>query len=178
MKQKVKHVLVIGGSGAGKTFYYLKGNLMQQNSSFIINDPKGEILRAEDEMLKNNGYNVKVINLLEMEKSNCYNPFSYIREETDVVKRITNLMSNTTPNDPFWDKAESMFLQALFYYVLLEMPVHKRNFASVLSLMNEAEKLSRDTGRNPKCKSTCYLFDSVSGTSSSREARRICLGEK
>ncbi len=138
------NVLVIGGSGAGKTFYYLKGNLMQQNSSFIITDPKGEILRAEGEMLKNNGYNVKVINLLEMEKSNCYNPFSYIREETDVVKLITNLMSNTTPkgatpNDPFWDKAESMFLQALFYYVWLEMPVHKRNFASVLSLMNEAE---------------------------------------
>ena len=138
------NVLVIGGSGAGKTFYYLKGNLMQRNSSFIITDPKGEILRAEGEMLKNNGYNVKVINLLEMEKSNCYNPFSYIREETDVVKLITNLMSNTTPkgatpNDPFWDKSESMFLQALFYYVWLEMPVNKRNFASVLSLMNEAE---------------------------------------
>jgi type IV secretion system protein VirD4 len=138
------NVLVIGGSGAGKTFYFLKGNLMQGNSSFIITDPKGEILRAEGEMLKRNGYNVKVINLLEMEQSNCYNPFSYIREETDVVKLITNLMSNTTPKgaaptDPFWDKAESMFLQALFYYVWLEMPASKRNFASVLSLMNEAE---------------------------------------
>ena len=78
-------------------------------------------------MLKNNGYSVKVINLLEMEKSDCYNPFSYIREETDVVKLITNLISNTTPkgatpSDPFWEKAEGLFLQAIFYYVWLEEP--------------------------------------------------------
>lgn len=138
------NVLVIGGSGAGKTFYEVKPNLMQLNTSFILTDPKGELLRSEGEMLKNNGYNVKVINLLEMAKSDCYNPFAYIREETDVVKLITNIMSNTTPkgsnpSDPFWEKAEGLFLQALFYYVWLEEKPSKRNFASVLKLMEEAE---------------------------------------
>lgn len=95
-------------------------------------------------MLKNNGYNVKVINLLEMDKSDCYNPFSYIREETDVVKLITNLISNTTPkgatpSDPFWEKAEGLFLQAIFYYVWLEEKPSKRNFETVLKLLGEAE---------------------------------------
>lgn len=138
------NMLIIGGSGAGKTFYEVKPNLMQMNSSFIITDPKGEILRSTGAMLKANGYNVKVINLLEMDKSDCYNPFSYIREETDVVKLITNIMSNTTPkgstpSDPFWEKAEGLFLQALFYYVWLEEKPEKRNFATVLKLMGEAE---------------------------------------
>lgn len=138
------NVLIIGGSGAGKTFYEVKPNLMQLNTSFILTDPKGELLRSEGEMLRNNGYNVKVINLLEMAKSDCYNPFAYIREETDVVKLITNIMSNTTPkgsnpSDPFWEKAEGLFLQALFYYVWLEEKPSKRNFASVLKLMEEAE---------------------------------------
>ena len=138
------NMLIIGGSGAGKTFYEVKPNLMQMNSSYIITDPKGEILRSTGAMLKANGYNVKVINLLEMDKSDCYNPFSYIREETDVVKLITNIMSNTTPkgstpSDPFWEKAEGLFLQALFYYVWLEEKPEKRNFATVLKLMGEAE---------------------------------------
>lgn len=115
------NILICGGSGAGKTFYEVKPNLMQMphNCSFICTDPKGEILRSCGQMLKNNGYNVKVINLLEMDKSDCYNPFSYIREETDVVKLITNLISNTTPkgatpSDPFWEKAEGLFLQSIF----------------------------------------------------------------
>ena len=106
------NILICGGSGAGKTFYEVKPNLMQmpRNCSFICTDPKGEILRSCGQMLKDNGYRVKVINLLEMEKSDCYNPFSYIREETDVVKLITNLISNTTPKgaaptDPFWESA-------------------------------------------------------------------------
>ena len=140
------NILVIGGSGAGKTFYIVKPNLMQmlRGCSFVCTDPKGELFRTQGKMLKENGYNVKVINLLEMEKSDCYNPFSYIREETDVVKLITNLMANTTPkgstpSDPFWEKAESLFLQALFYYVWLVEKPAKRNFASVLKLMEEAE---------------------------------------
>lgn len=138
------NMLIIGGSGAGKTFYEAKPNIMQMNSSIIVTDPKGEILRSTGQMLKDNGYNVKVINLLEMEKSNCYNPFSYIREETDVVKLVTNIMSNTTPkdaqaSDPFWDKAEGLFLQALFYYVWLEEEPHKRNMGSVLKLLSEAK---------------------------------------
>lgn len=95
-------------------------------------------------MLKDNGYNVKVINLLEMEKSDCYNPFSYIREETDIVKLITNLIANTTPkgstpSDPFWEKAEGLFLQAIFYYVWLEEKPSRRNFETVLQLLGEAE---------------------------------------
>lgn len=141
--------LIIGGSGAGKTFYEVKPNLMQLNTSFIVTDPKGELVRSEAEMLRRNGYNVRVINLLEMDKSDCYNPFKYIREETDVVKLVTNLMSNTTPknaapNDPFWDKAEGMFLQALFYYVWLEMPPAKRNMKSVMDLLSEAEVVEKD----------------------------------
>ena len=112
------NMLIIGGSGAGKTFYEVKPNLMQMNSSFIITDPKGEILRSTGAMLKANGYNVKVINLLEMDKSDCYNPFSYIREETDVVKLITNIMSNTTPkgstpSDPFWKRQRLIFTSSL-----------------------------------------------------------------
>lgn len=140
------NVLIIGGSGAGKTFYEVKPNLMQMSDkcSFIVTDPKGEILRSTGEMLKNNGYNVKVINLIDMEQSDCYNPFSYIREETDVIKLITNLIANTTPKgttsaDPFWEKAEGMFLQALFYYVWLEVPKNERNFETVLKLMGKAE---------------------------------------
>lgn len=140
------NILICGGSGAGKTFYEVKPNLMQmpRNCSFICTDPKGEILRSCGQMLKDNGYNVKVINLLEMDKSDCYNPFSYLREETDIVKLITNLISNTTPkgatpSDPFWEKAEGLFLQAIFYYVWLEEPPARRNFETVLKLLGEAE---------------------------------------
>lgn len=146
------NVLIIGGSGAGKTFYEVKPNLMQMpECSFVCTDPKGEILRSCGEMLKNNGYQVKVIDLLDMDKSNCYNPFQYIREETDIVKLITNLIANTTPkgtnsSDPFWEKAESLFLQAIFYYVWMEEPLEKRNFETVLELLGEAEV----TGENQK----------------------------
>ena len=140
------NILIIGGAGAGKTFYEVKPNLMQMpdNCSFILTDPKGEILRSTGWMLKKNGYQVKVLNLIDMEQSDCYNPFNYLREETDVVKLITNLISNTTPKDsmsqdPFWDKAESMFLQSLFYYVWLEYPKEKQNFHEVMKLIAKAE---------------------------------------
>jgi len=145
------NILVIGGSGAGKTFYLVKANIMQliSKNSIICTDPKGELLRSMGGFLKENGYNVKVINLLEMEKSDCYNPFSYIRQETDVVKLISNLMANTTPkgkssSDPFWEKAESLFLQAIFYYVWMEEKPSKRNFETVLKLMEEAEVTEKD----------------------------------
>lgn len=140
------NMLVIGGSGAGKTFFIVKPNIMQMmlNNLFIATDPKGEIARATANMLKKNGYNVKVLNLIDMAKSDGYNPFRYIREENDVVKLVTNIISNTTPKetaptDPFWEKSESMFLQALFYYVWLEMPPNRKNFQSVLELLSEAE---------------------------------------
>lgn len=102
--------LVIGGSGAGKTLFFVKPNLMQMTSSFIITDPKGEILRSCGGFLKAHGYRVRVLNLVEMIHSNGYNPFRYIRSETDIVRLITNLIANTTPknaqsNDPFWESA-------------------------------------------------------------------------
>ena len=140
------NMLVIGGSGAGKTFYIVKPNIMQMlpKGSFIATDPKGELLRATGGMLKKNGYNVKVLNLIDMAKSDCYNPFNYIRTENDVIKLVTNLISNTTPKesaptDPFWEHAEGMLLQALFYYVWLEMPSNRKNFQTVLKLLSEAE---------------------------------------
>lgn len=102
------------------------------------------MLRATGRMLKNNGYNVKVLNLIDMAKSDCYNPFRYIRTENDVIKLVTNIISNTTPKeaaptDPFWTHAEGMLLQALFYYVWLELPMNQKNFQSVLKLLSEAE---------------------------------------
>lgn len=122
------NVLVIGGSGSGKTYRFAKPQIMQMSSSFIITDPKGELYRDTSNFLKQNGYSVKVLNLLnedEMLKSSHFNPFRYILSEVDVLKLITNLIANTTPkeartNDPFWEKAEAMLLQALFYYVWLE----------------------------------------------------------
>lgn len=161
------NILIIGGSGAGKTFYEVKPNLMQlpKNCSFVITDPKAEILRSCGGMLKKNGYRIKVINLIDMEQSDCYNPFSYIRNETDVIKLITNLIANTTPkgttpNDPFWEKAEGMFLQALFYYVWLEEPPSRRNFKRVLELMAEAEV----PGKDKKSKLT-QKMEELAGTS-------------
>lgn len=122
------NILVIGGSGSGKTYRFVKPQLLQMSSSFIITDPKGELCRDTSSFLKQNGYDIKVLNLLneqEMAKSSHFNPFRYIQSEVDVLKLITNLISNTTPkgatnNDPFWEKAEGMLLQALFYYVWLE----------------------------------------------------------
>lgn len=139
------NVLVIGGSGAGKTLFMVKPNLLQlSRASQIITDPKGEILRCCGGMLKAHGYRIRVLNLVEMEQSNGYNPFRYIRSETDIVKLVTNLINNTTPknaqpSDPFWEKAESLYLQAIFLYVWQECEMEKRNFRMVLQLLNEAE---------------------------------------
>ena len=112
------NILVIGGSGSGKTYRFVKPQLMQMSSSFIITDPKGELYRDTSGFLKRNGYDVKVLNLLneeEMLKSSHFNPFRYIQNEVDILKLITNLIANTTPkgstsNDPFWEKAEGMLL--------------------------------------------------------------------
>lgn len=136
--------LVIGGSGAGKTLFLVKPNLMQLTSSFIVTDPKGEIARCCGGLLKAHGYRVQILNLVEMLQSNGYNPFRYIRSETDIVRLITNLIQNTTPhnsqsNDPFWEKAESLYLQAIFLYVWKECEPDKRNFRMVLTMLNEAQ---------------------------------------
>ena len=140
------NILVCGGSGAGKTFFFVKPLLMQllKRVSFIITDPKGEILRACGEMLKAHGYNIVVLNLVDMKKSNCYNPFAYFRNDTYVIKLVTNLIKNTTPkgsnpSDPFWEKAEGLYLSAIFYYVWMEKKPPERNFRTVLELLSEAE---------------------------------------
>lgn len=141
------NILIAGGSGAGKSFRWAKPNLMQMTGSYVVTDPKGELLRSSAGFLKRHGYCIKVINLLGntgMKKSSHYNPFRYIRSDLDIQKLCTNLIANTTPkgttpNDPFWEKAEAMFLQFLFYYVKYEMPEAKRNFRSVLELMNKCD---------------------------------------
>lgn len=143
------NIVILGASGTGKTYKWVKPNISQMNSSLIITDPKSEILRSMGGMLERNGYDVKVINLIDMEKSHHYNPFNYIRKEQDVVKLITNLMANTTPKDagpkdPFWDQSEGMFLQALFFYVWMEMPPAKRNMRSVMDLLAEAKVPGKD----------------------------------
>ena len=121
------NVLVIGGSGAGKTFSYCKPNVMQCATSYVILDPKGEILRDTGYLLEKNAYEVKVLDLINMEKSHCYNPFVYIKTDNDVQKLATNLFKSTTPkgsttNDPFWDTAASMLLLALIFYLKYEAP--------------------------------------------------------
>lgn len=145
------NVLIVGGSGAGKTYREVSPNLLQANSSYVITDPKGEILRKFGQYFKDIGYKVKVINLVEMSQSDCYNPFRYIRKEADVAKLITNLIANTTPKgankgDPFWEKSESMYLQALFYYVWMECPEKDRNFNSLLELVAKAELKEDEDG--------------------------------
>lgn len=138
------NVLVIGGSGAGKTFSYCKPNVMQCTSSYVILDPKGEILRDTGYLLEKNGYDVRVLDLINMEKSHCYNPFVYIKTDNDVQKLVTNLFKSTTPkgsttNDPFWDTAASMLLLALIFYLKYEAPEEEQNFVMVMELLRAGD---------------------------------------
>ncbi len=146
------NIFCIGGSGAGKSMFLIKCNIMEMQGSFAATDPKGELLGSAGNYLKANGYQIKVFNLISPKESNKYNPFSYIRTETDVLKLITNLIKNTTPkksssNDPFWENAEKLFLQALFYYVWMEMPPGRKNIVSVLELLAEAKREKEEPSR-------------------------------
>lgn len=137
------NVLVVGGSGAGKTRFYAKPNLMQCNTSFIVADPKGEMLRSIAPLLIENGYDIKVFNLIEPENSDGYNPFVYIRKDEDVIKLISNLIQNTTPknaqqNDPFWEKSESALDSALMLYLLHEAPPEEQTFEMLMFLIENA----------------------------------------
>ena len=137
------NVLVVGGSGAGKTRFYAKPNLMQCNTSFIVADPKGEMLRSIAPLLIENGYDVKVFNLIEPENSDGYNPFVYIRKDEDVIKLISNLIQNTTPknaqqNDPFWEKSEIALDSALMLYLLHEAPPEEQTFEMLMFLIENA----------------------------------------
>ena len=137
------NVLVVGGSGAGKTRFYAKPNLMQCNTSFIVADPKGEMLRSIAPLLIGNGYDIKVFNLIEPENSDGYNPFVYIRKDEDVIKLISNLIQNTTPknasqNDPFWEKSEIALDSALMLYLLHEAPPEEQTFEMLMFLIENA----------------------------------------
>ena len=143
------NTLVIGGSGAGKTRFYGKPNIMQCNISFVILDPKGEILRDTGNLLEKEGYVIRVIDLIDMSKSHGYNPFAYIQDDKDVLKLITNLIRNTTPkgaqsNDPFWEKSETALLEALCLYLINEAPEEEQNFSMVMEMIVAAEPKEDD----------------------------------
>ena len=138
------NILVVGGSGAGKTRFFAKVNVMNANTSFVILDPKGELLRDTGGLLRAKGYNIKVIDLINMEKSHCYNPFVYLRSENDIQRLVTNLFKNTTPKgsqsqDPFWDQAAMMLLLALVFYLHFEAPEDEQNFPMVMEMIQAGE---------------------------------------
>lgn len=139
------NTLVVGGSGAGKTRFYAKPNIMQANTSFVILDPKGEILRDTGNLLKAKGYDIRVLDLINMERSDCYNPFRYLENDNDIQRLATNLFKATTPKgsqsqDPFWDTAASMLLLALVFYLHYEAPPEEQNFSMVMELLRAGEK--------------------------------------
>ena len=143
------NVLVVGGSGAGKTRFYAKPNVMQGNTSFVVTDPKGEICRDTGALMKKLGYDVKVIDLINMNDSYGYNPLNYITSDNDVLRLVTNLIRNTTPkgantNDPFWEKSETALLQALILYLVHEAPENERSFSMVMELLQAAEVREED----------------------------------
>lgn len=142
------NILTIGGSGAGKTRFIVKPNLLQGNCSYVITDPSGEILQSTGTFLKNEGYDLKIFNLTEMKNSHSYNPFAYIKKEEDILSMITTLIENTTPidaakGDPFWVDAEKALLQAICFYLHYELPLSEQNFANV-SKMIELGKLDSE----------------------------------
>ena len=147
--QRNMNILVIGGSGSGKTRYFCKPGLYSANCSYLVTDPKGELLKAAGGLLLSLGYEVRVFNLIDPEQSNCYNPFVYVREEKDVLSLIDNLIKNTTPrnassNDPFWEKAEVALDSALMLYLIHEAPQDEQNFETMLYMMNFADVREED----------------------------------
>ena len=143
-----KNVLVVGGSGSGKTRFWLKPNLLQCHSSYVVTDPKGTIvLECGNTMLKN-GYKVRILNTINFKKSMHYNPFAYVHSEKDILKLVTTLMTNTkgegSGGDPFWEKSERLLLTALIAYLHYEAPVEEQNFATLLEMLNTMQVLEDD----------------------------------
>ena len=138
------NILCVGGSGSGKTFHFAKVNIVNANTSFIILDPKGEILRDTGYLLEEKGYKIKILDLINMEKSDCYNPFVYIRDDNDIQRLVTNIFKNTTPKgsqaqDPFWDQAASLLLKALISILHYEAPPEDQNFSTVLDMIRQGD---------------------------------------
>ena len=147
--QRNLNILVVGGSGSGKTRYFCKPGLMDANCSYLVVDPKGEMLRSTGHFLKSQGYDIKVFDLIHPRQSDGYNPFRYIREEPDVLKLMDNLVKNTTPpkgasNDPFWEKAEIALDSALMLYLLSEAPKEEQTFEMLMFMLNSAQASEED----------------------------------
>ncbi|NEZ42616.1 VirD4-like conjugal transfer protein, CD1115 family [Paenibacillus alvei] len=143
------NVLVVGGSGAGKTRFYAKPNVMQASTSYVVLDPKGEILRDTGHLLEAEGYDIRVLDLINPHRSHGYNSFAYLQDDKDVLKLVTNLIRNTTPkgsstNDPFWERSETALLEALILYLLYEAPPEEQNFPMVMEMIAAAEVREED----------------------------------
>ena len=143
-----KNVLVVGGSGSGKTRFWLKPNLLQCHSSYVVTDPKGTIVLECGQAMLKNGYRVKILNTINFKKSMHYNPFAYVHSEKDILKLVTTLMTNTkgegSGGDPFWEKSERLLLTALIAYLHYEAPVEEQNFATLLEMLNTMQVLEDD----------------------------------
>jgi type IV secretion system protein VirD4 len=143
-----KNVLVVGGSGSGKTRFWLKPNLLQCHSSYVVTDPKGSIVVECGSALLKNGYKVRILNTINFKKSMHYNPFAYVHSEKDILKLVTTLMTNTkgegSGGDPFWEKSERLLLTALIAYLHYEAPVEEQNFATLLEMLNTMQVLEDD----------------------------------
>ena len=191
------NTIVIGGSGAGKTRFFAKPNVMQANTSFVILDPKGEILRDEGNLLEHEGYEIRVLDLINMELSHCYNPFVYIQSDNDVQKLVTNLFKATTPKgsssqDPFWDTAASMLLLALMFYLKYEAPEEEQNFPMVMEMLRAGEVHEDDDyyvspldmlfndleRRNPEHIALKYYRDYHSGSAKTLKSIQITLASR
>ena len=143
-----KNVLVVGGSGSGKTRFWLKPNLLQCHSSYVVTDPKSTILLECGNAMLKNGYKIRILNTINFKKSMHYNPFAYVHSEKDILKLVTTLMTNTkgegSGGDPFWEKSERLLLTALIAYLHYEAPVEEQNFATLLEMLNTMQVLEDD----------------------------------
>ena len=191
------NTMVVGGSGAGKTRFYAKPNLCQANTSFVILDPKGELARDTGYLLEQKGYEVRVLDLLDMSRSHCYNPFVYLRDDNDVQRLVTNLFKSTTPKgsqsqDPFWDTAASMLLLALVFYLHYEAPPDEQNFPMVMEMLRAGDVREDDDGyqspldelferlemRNPDHIAVKYYKDYHSGSAKTLKSIQITLAAR
>lgn len=191
------NVLVCGGSGSGKTRFFCKPNIMQANTSFVCLDPKGEIARDTGNLLEAKGYKVLVLDLINMERSHCYNPFVYLHSDNDVQKLVTNLFKSTTPkgsksNDPFWETAASMLLLAFVFYLKYEAPEEEQNFAMVMEMLRAADiqeemedcpsivdmLFSRLEHKDPEHIALKYYKDYRSGTAKTLKSIQITLASR
>lgn len=191
------NTLVVGGSGAGKSRFYGKVNICQCNTSLFVLDCKGELLRDCGGLLERMGYEIKVIDLLNMEKSHCYNPFAYLKSDNDVQKMVTNLFKATTPkgsqsNDPFWDTAASMLLMALVFYLWYEAPEDEKNFPMIMEMLRAGEVREDDDSyqspldelfdrlemRSPDHIAVKYYKDYRSGSAKTLKSIQITLASR